>query len=118
MAGDRDVVNMMFRKVMAVMLMVGVMAGVPGLILSQDAGTPAGQEQLTVTGILERLDLSANKGLLKTSTGKPVFFDIIKPELFKGMTIGQRVTLQLDEHGRAIKAIESQSIPELPAPTQ
>jgi hypothetical protein len=34
------------------------------------------------------------------------------------MTVGQRVTLQLDERGRAIKAIETQSIPELPAPTQ
>ena len=71
-----------------------------------------------MTGVLERLDLSANKGLIKTATGKPVFFEIIKPELFKDMTVGQRVTLQLDEHGRAIKAIEMQSIPELPAPTQ
>jgi hypothetical protein len=68
--------------------------------------------------VLERLDLSARKGLIKTATGKPVFFEIVKPELFKDMTVGQRVTLQLDERGRAIKAIETQSIPELPAPTQ
>jgi hypothetical protein len=91
---------------------------VPDSGFGQEADS-SGQSQggLTVTGVLERLDLSANKGLIKTATGKPVFFEIVKPELFKDMTVGQRVTLQLDEHGRAVKAIEMQSIPELPAPT-
>jgi hypothetical protein len=92
--------------------------GVRHAAVAQEAGSTETGESLTVTGVLERLDLSANKGLIKTPTGKPVFFEIVKPELFKGMTIGQRVTLQLDEHGRAIKAIETQSIPELPAHTQ
>ena len=102
---------------MVFVLTVVAGSGAPGLVLSQGTGSSEGQG-VTVTGIIERLDLSANKGLLKTPLGKSVFFEIIKPELFKGIAIGQRVTLQLDEHGRAIKAIESQSIPELPAPTQ
>jgi hypothetical protein len=105
-------------RIMPFMFLLGISAGVPGASLSEDAGSSAAQESLTVTGVIEQLDLSSHKGLLKTSTGKPVFFEIVKPELFKGMTIGQRVTLQLDEHGRAVKAIETQSIPELPAPAQ
>jgi hypothetical protein len=72
------------------------------------------QHDLTVSGVVERLD--GTKGMLRTPTGKPIFFDIVKPELFKGITVGQHVTIQLDEQGRAIKAIESQSIPELPPP--
>ncbi len=80
-------------------------------------GQPAETDSHTVSGIIEQLDLTTNKGMLKTSLGKAIFFDIEKPELFKGITVGQQITIQLDEHGRAIKAIESHSIPELPAPT-
>jgi hypothetical protein len=50
--------------------------------------------------------------------GKPIFFEITKPELFAGISIGQRVTVQLDDQGRAVKAIESPAIPEVPPPTQ
>jgi hypothetical protein len=110
---------MMYRWAMIFVMTIVAGNGAPGLILGQDAASSGGQSRgIIVTGVIERLDLSANKGLLKTPVGKPVFFEIVKPELFQGITIGQRVTLQLDEHGRAIKAIESQSIPELPAPTQ
>jgi hypothetical protein len=100
----------------ALVIMVGIGTPPPESAWAADSGAPAAQERLLVTGTIEQLDLSEHKGLLKTATGKPVFFDIVKPELFKGMRIGQEVTLQLDEHGRAIKAIETQSIPELPAP--
>jgi hypothetical protein len=108
----------MYHVIVSLLLVLGIGVGVPDPGLSEDAGSSAAQQSLTVTGVIERLDFSSHKGLLKTSTGKPVFFEIVKPELFKGMTIGQRVTLQLDEHGRAVKAIETQSIPELPAPAQ
>jgi hypothetical protein len=105
--------------VFLIMSAVGIGIVVPDPGLGQDGGSSSGApDSLTVTGVIERLDLAARKGLIKTATGKPVFFEIVKPELFKGMTIGQRVTLQLDEHGRAVKAIEMQSIPELPAPAQ
>jgi hypothetical protein len=105
--------------IVSLMLVVGIGLGVPDAGFGQDGGSSSGgPDSLTVTGVIERLDLSAKKGLIKTATGKPVFFEIVKPELFKGMSIGQRVTLQLDEHGRAVKAIEMQSIPELPAPAQ
>ena len=108
----------MLRLMAALILLIATAIGMPNSGSGLEADSSDQVQSLTVTGVLERLDLSANKGLIKTATGKPVFFEIIKPELFKDMTVGQRVTLQLDEHGRAIKAIEMQSIPELPAPTQ
>jgi hypothetical protein len=107
----------MYPLLTLLVMMIGIGLGVPASGEGQESDRRDRVQNLTVTGVLERLDLSAKKGLIKTATGKPVFFEIVKPELFKDMTVGQRVTLQLDEHGRAIKAIEVQSIPELPAPT-
>ncbi|MEX5218757.1 MAG: hypothetical protein NW701_13085 [Nitrospira sp.] len=97
-------------------LLIVLVIGIPNPAPAESAGSPAEQKKLTVTGVVEKLDLSAATGMLTTPTGKPVFFQIIKPVLFQGISIGQQITIQMDEHGRAIKAIESQSIPELPAP--
>lgn len=83
---------------------------------SQSRSQQAEGDSHTVSGVLEQLDLKENKGTLKTSLGKAVSFEIAKPELFKGFSVGQQITIQLDDRGRAIKAIESHSIPELPAP--
>ncbi|HZN43933.1 MAG TPA: hypothetical protein VFB56_01295 [Nitrospiraceae bacterium] len=88
-----------------------------GPVWGQPASQSAETDSHTVSGVIEQLDLATNKGMLKTPLGKPIFFDIAKPELFQGITVGQQITIQLDERGRAIKAIESHSIPELPAPT-
>jgi hypothetical protein len=68
-----------------------------------------------VTGTLEELDLTRLKGLIKTDVGKLVFFKVIKPELFKGLTLGQRVAIQLDDQGRAIKVMDT-PVPELTTP--
>jgi hypothetical protein len=70
-----------------------------------------------VTGTLDQLDLSQMKGSLKTDLGKPIFFEIVKPELFKGISVGERVTVQLDDKGRATKVIDM-PVPELKKPIQ
>ncbi len=88
-----------------------------GAVWAQVGSQPAETDSHTVSGVIEQLDFATKKGMLKTSLGKPIFFDIAKPEVFQGITIGQHITIQVDERGRAIKAIESHSIPELPAPT-
>jgi len=106
--------HLVSRGLFTLMLTMGQMTGP---VWGQSGLQPAETDSHTVSGIIEQLDLTTNKGMLKTSLGKPIFFDIEKPELFKGITVGQQITIQLDEHGRAIKAIESHSIPELPAPT-
>lgn len=61
----------------------------------------------TVTGTLALLDISTGKGMLKTDLDKPIFFDVTRPDHFNGLSIGDRVTIQLDEEGRALKVIEA-----------
>jgi hypothetical protein len=63
--------------------------------------------QLEVTGTLAKLDLSAGKGMLMTDLQKPIFFRLDRPELFERLSIGDRVTMQLDEEGRVLKVIET-----------
>jgi len=68
------------------------------------ADTPA---VLTVSGTLAMLDLSSGKGMLKTDLGKPIFFDVNRPDLFSRLSVGDRVTMQLDSEGRTLKVIEA-----------
>lgn len=73
--------------------------------------TPSKQEQAeaphTVTGILAKLDLKDGKGMLKTDLGKPIFFDLVRPDLFQGISIGQRVSIVLNEQGEVVKVMET-----------
>ena len=63
--------------------------------------------QLEVSGTLTKLDLSAGKGMLMTDLQKPIFFRLDRPELFERLSIGDRVTMQLDDEGRVLKVIET-----------
>ena len=63
--------------------------------------------QLQVTGTLAKLDLTAGKGMLMTDLEKPIFFRLDRPELFERLSIGDRVTMELDEDGRVVKVIET-----------
>ena len=65
------------------------------------------QAQLEVTGTLAKLDMSAGKGMLLTDLEKPIFFRLDRPELFQRLSIGDRVTMQLDDDGRVLKVIET-----------
>ncbi len=76
------------------------------------ADNRSGSDFHEVTGTLEALDLTNMKGLVKTDLGKPVFFQVIRPELFTGLSIGQRITVRLDAQGAAMKVIVI-PIPEL-----
>jgi len=65
------------------------------------------QARLEVTGTLAKLDMSAGKGMLLTDLEKPIFFRLDRPELFERLSIGDRVTMQLDDDGRVLKVIET-----------
>jgi hypothetical protein len=78
---------------------------------------PGGDQPDVVTGVLEELDLTSSKGKIRTDLGKPLFFEVVKPELFKGLTVGERITIQVDDQGRAIKVMEV-TAPELKQPLQ
>jgi hypothetical protein len=60
-----------------------------------------------VTGTLTTLDLKAGKGMLKTDLGKPVFFDLVRPDLFQSVSVGQRVSIGLTENGQVVKVMET-----------
>jgi cold shock CspA family protein len=68
-----------------------------------------------VTGTLDQLDFNSGKGLLKTDLGKPIFFQIVRPEIFRRLSVGQRVTIGVNEQGHAIKVMEIPPV-ELPSP--
>jgi cold shock CspA family protein len=74
----------------------------------------------TVTGTVAILDLSKGKGMLKTDLDKPIFFKIGRPDHFQGLSIGDRVTMQLDEEGRTVKVIKAlpAELHEPPPPAQ
>lgn len=68
-----------------------------------------------VFGTLVKLDLDTLRGLLTTDLGRPVFFEIPKVYLFENVTVGARITLQLDDHGRAIKVMDTSIADIVPA---
>jgi len=73
--------------------------------------TPNNQEQSvvqhTVTGTLTTLDLKVGKGMIKTDLGKPIFFDLVRPDLFQSVSVGQHVSIVLNEQGQAVKLMET-----------
>jgi hypothetical protein len=68
-----------------------------------------------VTGTLIKLDLSSMKGLVQTDLGRPVFFEVTKPHLFQNLSLGDRVTVELDHHGQVNKVIGA-TVPEFLSP--
>jgi hypothetical protein len=75
------------------------------------------QSHHIVTGTLGQLDFDTGKGLLKTDLGKSVFFEMVRPELFKRLSLGQRVTIGMNEQGQAVKVMEIPPV-ELQAPVR
>lgn len=71
--------------------------------------------QHLISGTLDQLDFDTKKGLLKTDLGKPIFFEIVRPELFRRLSVGQHVTIGMNEQGQAVKVMELPPV-ELPVP--
>ena len=98
-------------------LLVMVIACVPGISTAAEPTLSGAGDQsgMVVTGTLEELDLTRMKGMLKTDLGKPIFFQVVKPQLFERLSVGEKVTIQLDQDGRATKVIDI-PVPELKQP--
>ncbi len=104
----------MFRSqftVVALLLCAGLLdfkcAGAELLTQRAEAAIETLESPHTVSGILTVLDVSAGKGMLKTDLDKPIFFKIGQPSLFGHLSIGDRVTMQLDNEGHALKVIKA-----------
>ena len=74
-----------------------------------------GQDSHVVTGTLEELDLSKMTGKIKTDLEQTVAFTIKNPELFKGLSVGERIVVRLDDQGQVVKVMAT-TLPELPIP--
>jgi hypothetical protein len=74
-----------------------------------------GQDAHVVTGTLEELDLAKMSGKIKTDLAQTVAFTIQDPDLFKGLSVGERIAVRLDDQGRAVKVMAT-TLPELPIP--
>jgi hypothetical protein len=94
-------VSLMMAVVVAVLSLTSFAKGESTLALDQ----PDAEHR--VTGTLAKLDLEAGKGMLITDLEKPIFFRLDRPDLFERLSIGDRVTMQLDDEGRVLKVIET-----------
>ena len=74
-----------------------------------------GQDSHVVTGTLEELDLSKMTGKIKTDLEQTVAFTIKNPDLFKGLSVGERIVVRLDDQGQVVKVMAT-TLPELPIP--
>lgn len=70
-----------------------------------------------VTGTLSKLDLPRGKGQVTTDLGKPIFFEVTKPHLFEHLSVGARVTVEIDDDGRANKIIDASMAEFVPPPS-
>lgn len=81
--------------------------------LATGAAHAVGQDDtIVMSGTLVKLDLDNLRGLLTSDLGKPVFFEVPNAYLFENIMVGARITLRLDEYGRAVKVMDT-SLPDL-----
>lgn len=58
-----------------------------------------------VTGTLSELDLASGKGMIRTDLGNPIYLEVRKPELFQHLSVGDRLTIQLNGDGQVSKVM-------------
>lgn len=68
-----------------------------------------------VSGVLESVSLESSTVRLRNPLGQPIILKIRKPHLLEHVTVGDRVTVVVNEQHEIMKLIET-SIPEIPPP--
>jgi hypothetical protein len=104
------------RRGMKTIGLLAVLLGGPACATTMAASPEAtDQDTHVVTGTLEELDLAKMSGKIKTDLAQRVAFTIQNPALFKGLSVGERIAVRLDNQRRAIKVMTT-TLPELPIP--
>lgn len=97
-------------------VLLAMLLGAPFLATTMAASPEhTGQGTHVVIGTLEELDLSKMSGKIKTDLGQTVAFTMKQPELFKGLSVGGRIAVRLDDQGQVIRVMDT-TVPELPNP--
>ncbi len=98
--------------------LLAVLLCAPALATTMAASLePTGQGSYVVTGTLEELDVSTMSGKIKTDLEQTAAFTIQSPDLFKGLSVGERIAVRLDDQGQVIRVMDT-TVPELPTPEQ
>src|SRR5712691_8444186 len=66
-------------------------------------------------GTIEDVDPAGLKITITTDMGKKVSFPVSNPEVIRGLTKGDQVSVELDEQGKVLKVVKNNSAPK-PAP--
>lgn len=98
-----------------IIALVAVLLSAPSTITIAASPEPTGQDSHVVTGTLQELDLTKMTGKIKTDLEQTIAFTITKPDLFKGLSVGERIAVRLDDQGHVIKVMNT-TVPELPSP--
>lgn len=99
-----------------IIVLLAMLLSAPSLATTMAASPEhTGQDSHVVTGTLEGLDSSKMSGKIKTDLGQTVAFTMTRPDLFKGLSVGERIAVRLDDQGQVIRVMDS-TIPELPSP--
>ncbi len=98
-----------------IIALVAVLLSAPSAITIAASPEPTGQDSHVVTGTLQELDLTKMTGKIKTDLEQTIVFTITKPDLFKGLSVGERIAVRLDDQGHVIKVMNT-TVPELPSP--
>jgi hypothetical protein len=96
--------------------LLAVLLCTPALVTTMAASPETkGQDSHVVIGTLEELDLPKMSGKIKTDLEQTVAFTVQNPDLFKGLSVGKRIAIRLDDQGHVVKVMET-TVPELPIP--
>ena len=104
----------MKRGIKTIGLLAVLLCG-PAFVIMAASPEATGQDTQVVTGTLEELDLSKMSGKIKTDLAQMVAFRIQSPDLFKGLSVGERIAVRLDDQGQVVKVMAT-TLPELPFP--
>lgn len=97
-------------------ILLAVLLSAPPLSMTMAASPEqTGQGTHVVIGALEELDMSKMRGKIKTDLGQTVVFTMTRPDLFKGLSVGERIAVRLDDQGHVIRVMDT-TVPELPNP--
>ena len=97
-------------------ILLAVLLSAPPLSMTMAASPEqTGQGTHVVIGVLEELDMSKMSGKIKTDLGQTVVFTMTRPDLFKGLSVGERIAVRLDDQGHMIRVMDT-TVPELPSP--
>jgi len=99
----------------AVLLVVFTCAAVGLALVLPLTVTHAGQSAEVFSGTVEDVKAAEGKITVKNELGRAVALELINPELLKGVTVGDHVSVELEKPGVARK-ITKLAVPELKGP--